>query len=141
MSFKQLLIVISLCLLALSAGSASAGEKGAIKRFLSFPVDTYELGGRLSDIVLEQATTPPTGEIAVDGYWPDRKLLLISFAGEAYHVLYRDVEMQDQAAWDARMAASGGLRCSGGTASPRTGGNTGSRVSGTAATKGFINPC
>jgi hypothetical protein len=138
MTFKLLLTVISICLFASSAGPASAGEMGAIKRFVSFPVDTYELGGRLQDIVLEKDTTPPTSEISVDGYWPDKKLLLISFGGDAYHVLYREVEMHDQAAWDARMAASGGLRCSGGNASRRTGANPGSS---TAATKGFINPC
>jgi hypothetical protein len=123
---------------SLVAGAVpQAGEIGAIKRFKSFPVDTYELNGRLSDFVLEEDAAPPVGEISVDGYWPDRKLLLISFQNDAHYVLFRAVEMNDQPNWDVRMAASGGLVCSGRSAR-RTGGNPNSS---TAATKGFISPC
>jgi len=119
---------------------AHGAEVGAIKRFVSFPVDTYEETGRLTDVVLEEDTTPPTASISVDGWWPDKKLLLISFGSRdnAHFILYRAVEMNDQANWDTRMTASGNLVCGGRTASHRTGGNPGTT---TAATKGFTNPC
>lgn len=128
--------------LALSSSPiAQGGEVGAIKRFVSFPVDTFELSGNMSPVVLEEATTPTPSEISVDGWWGDKKLLLISFAigneRESYYVHFRAVEMNDQAAWDSRLRATGGLVCLGGS-TRRAGRNPNTRV---AASKGFDSPC
>jgi hypothetical protein len=131
-----MLLRTAAAVLAFAAATAwaSAGEIGAIKKFVRFPVDTYNLEGQLApEIILEQATTPPASEIAVDALWPDKKLLMITFGGKSYHVLYRAVEMNDQKSWDARMAASGGLTCHG----KRTGG----APTTIAGTKGFNSPC
>lgn len=129
---------IAVILVLVTVGWSDAGEMGAIKRFVRFPVDTYGLKGNMSPEVLEQDTTPPPSEISVDGWWPDKKLLLITFNQNSYHILYRAVEMNDQAAWDARMSATGGLQCTGKTTARRTGGDPNSQ---TAATKGFVSPC
>jgi hypothetical protein len=120
-------------LFAAAASWAIAGEIGAIKRFVRFPVDTFNLEGQMSRVSLEEATTPPASQIAVDAWWPDKKLLMITFGGESYHVLYRAVEMNDQKSWDARMSASGGLTCH------RR--RTGLPPTTTAGTKGFVSPC
>lgn len=121
-----------LLLLALG-GSVNAGELGAIKKFVRFPVDTFNLEGQMSSTVLDQATTPQPSQISVDGWWPDKKLLLVAFGGESYYVHYRAVEMNDQKAWDARMQASGGLACHGR--------RTGTAPTTVAGTKGFASPC
>lgn len=113
---------------------AATAETGAIKRFVRFPVDTFDLSGTLSDIVLEESSTPSPASIAVDGWWPDKKLILIEFDGESYYVHFRAVEMNDQPTWDKRMAASGGLVCLGKRA-------TGSAPGRQAASKGFSSPC
>lgn len=118
---------------------ANAGEVGAIKRFVSFPVDTFELNGSMSTIALEEATTPSPSAISVDGWWGDNKLLLITFGGEGYYVHFRSVEMNNQALWDSRLQATGGLVCLGaGGGSRRTGKNPNTRVT---ASKGFVSPC
>lgn len=116
--------------------SVDAREMGAIKKFVRpLPLPTYELNGQLSDKVID-SSAPPVSEISVDGLWPDKKMLLISFASkplEGYFILYRAVEMNDQAAWDKRMQATGGPRClqvAGGTAPTIV-----------AGTNAFINPC
>lgn len=139
---------------------AGAGEVGAIKRFVRFPVATFELNGKISAEVLEEETTPSPDKISVDGWWPDKKLLLISFDADSHYVLYRSVEMNDQKTWDARLAASGGLVCGGASASRRTGTRSNRRMphAGSdpnryiprtsadpnrrmAGTKGFASPC
>jgi hypothetical protein len=122
-----------LLLVMIAAGSAATGELGAIKKFVRFPVDTYNLEGQLSLTVLDKATTPSPSEISVDGWWPDKKFLLITFGGESYYILYRAVEMHDQKTWDARLAASGGLTCH-----IR---RTGTPPTIVAGTKGFASPC
>ncbi len=127
---------LAISVLVLSADATHA-EMGAIKRFVRFPLNTYALDGNLTSDILEEATTPHPSGISVDGAWPDKKLLLISFGGQSYHILFRAVEMNDQTAWDTKMAASGGLACSNRTAR-RTGGDP--KVT-TAGTKGFSSPC
>lgn len=128
---------IAAIMLVVLAAWAGAGETGAIKKFVRFPVDTFELTGKMSLTMLEEATTPPAAQVSVDGWWPDKKMLLISFGGESYYVHYRSVEMIDQKRWDARMQATGGLVCLGAT-TRRPGGDPNAR---TAATKGFASPC
>ncbi len=132
MMLLRIAMTVIVSLAAAMAWSA-AGELGAIKRFVRFPVDTYNLEGQLSPATLEQATTPGVSQISVDGWWPDKKLLLISFGGESYYILYRAVEMTDQRTWDARLAASGGLTCHGK--------RTGQIPAQVAGTKGFASPC
>lgn len=121
--------------LLLTAFSADAREIGAIKKFVRpFPLPTYELTGQVSDKVISGVAD--ASKVSVDGLWPDKKMLLISLEGkpgEGYLILYRAVEMNDQAAWDTRMRATGGPRClevAGGTARTIT-----------AGTNAFINPC
>jgi hypothetical protein len=126
-------IKISALVFVATASWGSAGEVGAIKKFVRFPVDTFNLKGQISPTALEAATTPSPSQIAVDGWWPDKKLLLITFDGESYHVLYRSVEMNDQKTWDARLSAGGGLTCH--TL------RTGAVPTTTAGTKGFASPC
>lgn len=126
-------ITILAVLFGAAASWGYAGEVGAIKKFVRFPVDTFNLEGQMSPTVLEAATTPAPSAIAVDGWWPDKKLLLITFGGESYHVLYRSVEMNDQKTWDARLSAGGGLTCH-----TR---RTGAVPATTAGTKGFASPC
>lgn len=122
--------------LSLAIQAAYAREMGAIKKFLQpFPIPTYELNGQLSDKVID-SSAPPVSEISVDGLWPDKKMLLISFASkpeEGYFILYRAVEMNDQVQWNYRMAATGGPRCL-----PTAAGQTHTITAGTNA---FINPC
>ena len=129
-----MLRVLLLVTLAIVAAVVAAADSGAIKRFVRFPVDTFDLSGTLSDTVLEESATPSPATIAVDGWWPDKKLLLIAFGGESYYVHFRAVEMNDQPTWDKRMAASGGLVCLGKRA-------TGSAPGRQAASKGFSSPC
>lgn len=131
---RSILTTVIAALVALAAVWAIAGETGAIKKFVRFPVDTFELSGKRSAVMLVEATTPSASSIAVDGWWGDKKLLLISFGGESYYVHYRAVEMNDQAGWDARLRASGGLVCLG----RRTGGDPNAQIT---ATKGFASPC
>ena len=135
MSMMSTMVRVSI-VVALSAAGATmaAADTGAIKRFVRFPVDTFDLAGTLSDTVLEASTTPEAGSIAVDGWWPDKKLLLIAFGDESYYVHFRAVEMNDQPTWDKRMAASGGLVCLGKRM-------TGSAPGRQAASKGFSSPC
>ena len=116
--------------------SASAREENQVKRFTRpFPIPTYELNAQLSDKVID-ASSPPLSQMTVDGLWPDKKMLLVSFTSnpkDGYFILYRSVEMNDQAKWDERMKATGGPRClqvAGGTAPVIT-----------AGTNAFINPC
>jgi hypothetical protein len=129
------LLAAALCV-ALVMHAADAREMGAIKKFVRpLPLPTYELNGQLSDKVID-SSAPPVSEISVDGLWPDKKMLLISFASkplEGYFILYRAVEMNDQAAWDKRMQATGGPRCL-----QVAGGAAPTIVAGTNA---FINPC
>lgn len=129
---RTAILAVAVCVVAFAAG---AGELGAIKKFAKFPVDTFNLEGQLSMDVLEQAKTPAAAEISVDGWWPDKKLLLISFGApsDSYYVHFRSVEMNDQSAWDVRMRASGGLVCH----SRRTG----AAPSAIKGTKGFASPC
>lgn len=133
--YRSVLLIAIAAFFVCAAVWAGVGETGAIKKFVRFPVDTFELSGKRSPSTLDETTTPLASTIAVDGWWPDKKLLLISFGGESYYVHYRAVEMVDQRGWDARMQASGGLVCMG---TRRTGGDPNSQ---TAATKGFSNPC
>lgn len=128
-------LTIFVLLLAAGDGRALADNTGAIKRFKKFPVTTYDEHGNYSDIQLTQASTPPAEHIAVDGWWPDKKMLLITFGGESYFILYSAVVMADQDYWDGKMAATGGVQCNYGKtrgAAPQK---------STAATKRFASPC
>jgi hypothetical protein len=123
----------------LAIPAANARESNAIARFVhAFPVPTYELNGQLSDKVID-SSSPPVSEITVDGLWPDKKMLLISFTSkpdQGYYILRSAVEMRDQKAWDERMQATGGLRC----LSQTSGGSTYTPTI-VAGTNAFINPC
>ncbi len=133
--------IIAIASLALAAGLlATAGELGAIKRFKAFPIDTYDQFGNYSDTQLLANTTPSPDRISVDGWWPDKKMLLITIGDESYFILFSAVEMNDQADWDRKMAATGGVQCNykkvvGGSKNQSVGG---SKASGT---KGFASPC
>ena len=136
---KKLLCFATIAL-ALASASAEARDIGAIKRFVdAFPIPTYKLNGQGNgDVYLEAATTPPPSHISVDGWWSDKKMLLISFEAkpeEAYLILFSAVEMNDQSLWNQKMTVAGELRC--GTAAA-TGKRPGTAIAGTNA---FANPC
>ena len=108
---KHIAILLAIAVCILAPFDANAARIPEIKKFSHFPVDTFDLAGTLSDLVLEETTTPYPSLIDVLGWWPDRQLVLISFADEAYYVHFRALEMTDQGKWNRRMHEKGGLRC------------------------------
>jgi hypothetical protein len=139
---SRLAAAIVICVLLFGIAGAQAQEVGAIKRFKEFPVDTFDLDGQMMSL-LQEATTPSPSQITVNGWWPDEKMLLITFRPldqskeDSFLVLYRAVEMVDEARWKARMTVKGNLVCLNGR-TRTVGSNPKSRVAGT---KGFTNPC
>ncbi|MBP6013944.1 MAG: hypothetical protein KBA31_17080 [Alphaproteobacteria bacterium] len=135
-----------LAALAVVVGNVSAwsGELGQIKRFVApYPIQTYERNGSRSETVLTAENTPPSvADIAVDGIWPDNRMLLISFPtiddGQAYFIDLSAVEMVDPQRWNDMMKGSGPMSCLRRTFTTRSQRS----VSGTsAAPKGFKSPC
>jgi hypothetical protein len=142
---RSLLAVLAAMLFVVMAPSVSAdAERGAIKRFVRFPVTTYELSGIRSTISLNESDLPAMSEITVSGYWAGRSLLLIEFDDkegfeEGYYVHFESVEMNDQQRWEDKMAQTGPLVClRSGTSNSSRGGSAGRA---TKATKGFKSPC
>lgn len=139
---SRLTTAVGVIALLLSVACAHAQEISAIKRFKEFPVDTFDLDGQMMSL-LQQATTPPPSQITVNGWWPDEKMILITFRPldqskeDSFLILYRAVEMVDEARWKTRMTVKGNLVCLNGR-TRTVGGNPNSRVAGT---KGFTNPC
>lgn len=116
---------------------------GAVQSFL-FPVTLYAADGSRTGLFLTKRNAPSPADVAVLGYWPNKKLLLVQLQPNdpnTTFISYRAVKMVNQPLWETRMRATGELVCSNQMAFNPGWGGGGNPNAVTLGSKGFKSPC
>jgi hypothetical protein len=134
-------VALTAFLLACLPIAPSAQELGAVKGYAHLPVLIYDEDDHITGDMITKANAPPPSEIAIYGWQPHSKMLLVrlhpSDTGTVF-IAFNDVMMVDQALWEDRMRATQDIVC---LPPPRM--HIVSQPVDTTATttKGFRNPC